>query len=62
MLKGRKGGGFLFIEKDNNIIFRISGYVVCTPFTFSPPRIVYTRSLNFLDTIAMFYVYNRNYE
>ena len=33
-------GFSLFIDKDNKIIFRISGYFICTPFIVcpSPPQ------------------------
>ena len=33
--KGEMGFS-LFIDKDNKIIFRISGYFVCTPFIVCP--------------------------
>ena len=34
--KGEMGFS-LFIDKDNKIIFRKSGYFVCTPFIVCPP-------------------------
>ena len=55
--KGQMGFS-LFIDKDNKIIFRKSGYFVCTPFMVCPPPLSlkmweWAKALVFINKLSM---------